>query len=94
MPLKLHRGQEIDLEVDSLAFGGRGVARHGELVVFVSRALPGDRVRARVTKLKRRHASLTSNPMYALALEYTKLPSILRRTEAPMSQQGRVRKLV
>ena len=54
--VKLHRGQEIDLTVDSLAFGGRGVARHGELVVFVSRALPGDRVRARVTKLKRRHA--------------------------------------
>ena len=44
------------MTVDSLAFGGRGVARHGELVVFVSRALPGDRVRARVTKLKRRHA--------------------------------------
>ena len=56
MPKILHRGQEIDLTVDSLAFGGRGVARHGELVVFVSRALPGDRVRARVTKLKRRHA--------------------------------------
>jgi 23S rRNA (uracil1939-C5)-methyltransferase len=54
--MSLHRGQEIDLTVDSLAFGGRGVARHGELVVFVSRALPGDRVRARVTKLKRRHA--------------------------------------
>jgi 23S rRNA (uracil1939-C5)-methyltransferase len=54
--IALHRGQEIDLTVDSLAFGGRGVARHGELVVFVSRALPGDRVRARVTKLKRRHA--------------------------------------
>ena len=56
MAIALHRGQEIDLTVDSLAFGGRGVARHGELVVFVSRALPGDRVRARVTKLKRRHA--------------------------------------
>jgi 23S rRNA (uracil1939-C5)-methyltransferase len=55
-PVKLHRGQEIDLTVDGLAYGGRGVARHGELVVFVSRALPGDRVRARVTKLKRRHA--------------------------------------
>ncbi len=54
--MALHRGQEIDLTVDGLAFGGRGVARHGELVVFVSRALPGDRVRARVTKLKRRHA--------------------------------------
>jgi len=54
--IALHRGQEIDLTVDALAYGGRGVARHGELVVFVSRALPGDRVRARVTKLKRRHA--------------------------------------
>src|ERR671935_1736995 len=56
MATRLERGQEIELEVRDLAFGGRGVARHGELVVFVSRALPGDRVRARVTKLKRRHA--------------------------------------
>jgi 23S rRNA (uracil1939-C5)-methyltransferase len=50
------KNQELELTVDSLAHGGRGVARHGELVVFVSRALPGDRVRARVTKLKRRYA--------------------------------------
>jgi 23S rRNA (uracil1939-C5)-methyltransferase len=50
------RGDELELTVDSLAYGGRGVARHGELVVFVSRALPGDRVRARVTKFKRRYA--------------------------------------
>ena len=52
----LARGQELELEIDSLAYGGRGVARHGELVVFVARALPGDRVRARVTKYKRRYA--------------------------------------
>src|SRR5919109_5257910 len=52
----LVRDQEVELRVDRLAFGGRGVARHGELVVFVSRALPGDRVRARVTKFKRRYA--------------------------------------
>jgi 23S rRNA (uracil1939-C5)-methyltransferase len=50
------KGQELELEVDSLAYGGRGVARYGELVVFVARALPGDRVRARVTKFKRRYA--------------------------------------
>src|SRR4249920_4066255 len=50
------RNQELDLTIDSLAYGGRGVARHGELVVFVARALPGDRVRARVTKFKRRYA--------------------------------------
>ena len=50
------RGQELELTIDSLAYGGRGVARHGELVVFVSQALPGDRVRARVTAFKRRYA--------------------------------------
>ena len=52
----LARDQELELTIDSLAYGGRGVARHGELVVFVARALPGDRVRARVTKFKRRYA--------------------------------------
>jgi 23S rRNA (uracil1939-C5)-methyltransferase len=50
------RNQELELTIDSLAYGGRGVARHGDLVVFVARALPGDRVRARVTKYKRRYA--------------------------------------
>ena len=41
------------LEVDSIAQGGRGVARANGYVVFVSGALPGDRVRARLTKAKR-----------------------------------------
>jgi len=46
----------LELEIDSLAHGGRGVAREEGLVVFVSGALPGDRVRAEVTKSKRRFA--------------------------------------
>jgi 23S rRNA (uracil1939-C5)-methyltransferase len=42
------RGDELELQVDSLAFGGEGVARLGEggYVVFVAGAIPGDRVRA------------------------------------------------
>jgi 23S rRNA (uracil1939-C5)-methyltransferase len=47
---------QLELEIDSLAFGGRGVARVDGLVVFVAGALPGDRVRAEVTKKKRRFA--------------------------------------
>ena len=47
---------QLELEIDSLAFGGRGVARADGLVVFVSGALPGDRVRAEVTKKKKRFA--------------------------------------
>jgi 23S rRNA (uracil1939-C5)-methyltransferase len=48
--------QEVDLRIDSLAYGGNGVARANGFVVFVRRGLPGDLVRARVTKVKRNHA--------------------------------------
>jgi 23S rRNA (uracil1939-C5)-methyltransferase len=50
------RGELLELEIDSLAFGGRGVARAEGFVVFVAGALPGDRVRAEVTKGKKRFA--------------------------------------
>ncbi len=53
---KRHRGEQLEVEIDSLAFGGRGVARADGMVVFVAGALPGDRVRAEVTKAKRRFA--------------------------------------
>jgi 23S rRNA (uracil1939-C5)-methyltransferase len=50
------RGDLLEVEIDSLAFGGRGVARSDGFVVFVAGALPGDRVRAEVTKGKKRFA--------------------------------------
>ena len=50
------RGDELELTIDSLAFGGNGVARHHGYVVFVVGAVPGDRVRARVTRPKRDYA--------------------------------------
>jgi len=68
------KDQELELRVDSLAYGGNGVARLNGFVVFVRRGLPGDTVRARVTKVKRSHAE-------ALAVEVVE-PSP-RRVEAP-----------
>src|SRR5512142_87277 len=56
MAAPVARDQELELSIDSLAFGGNGVARLNGFVVFVRRGLPGDRVRARVTKVKRNHA--------------------------------------
>jgi 23S rRNA (uracil1939-C5)-methyltransferase len=47
------RGAELDLRIDSLAFGGNGVARSDGYVVFVQGAIPGDRVRAVLTKRKK-----------------------------------------
>jgi 23S rRNA (uracil1939-C5)-methyltransferase len=52
----VQKDQELELQVESLAYGGNGVARLNGFVVFVRRGLPGDRVRARVTKVKRNHA--------------------------------------
>ena len=74
MAAPVTRDQELELSVESLAFGGNGVARLNGFVVFVRRGLPGDRVRARVTKVQRRHAE-------ALAVEVLE-PSPLR-VEAP-----------
>ncbi|MGO9822564.1 MAG: 23S rRNA (uracil(1939)-C(5))-methyltransferase RlmD [Solirubrobacteraceae bacterium] len=50
------RGDELELTIDSLAFGGAGVARTNGYVVFVSGTVPGDRVRAVIEKRKRAYA--------------------------------------
>jgi 23S rRNA (uracil1939-C5)-methyltransferase len=60
MAAPLRKDQELELKIDSLAYGGNGVARLNGFVVFVRRGLPGDTVRARVTKVKRSHAEATA----------------------------------
>ena len=50
------KGELLELAIDSLAFGGAGVARLNGYVVFVTEAIPGDRVRAVVHKAKRAYA--------------------------------------
>lgn len=43
-------GQDFELTVDDVAHGGWCVGRHEDQVVFVRHALPGERVRVRVTE--------------------------------------------
>ncbi|MDQ3670396.1 MAG: 23S rRNA (uracil(1939)-C(5))-methyltransferase RlmD [Actinomycetota bacterium] len=50
------KGEKLELQIESLAYGGNGVARLNGFVLFVRRGLPGDRVLARVTKVKKSHA--------------------------------------
>ena len=56
MAAPVTRDEELELDIESLAYGGNGVARLDGFVVFVRSGLPGDRVRARVTKVKRGYA--------------------------------------
>jgi 23S rRNA (uracil1939-C5)-methyltransferase len=53
---KPRRGDVIDLAIDDLAFGGEAVGRVNGYVVFVRNAVPGDRLRVRVTETRARYA--------------------------------------
>ncbi len=55
-----HRGELLELEIESLAYGGRGVARREGYVIFVAGALPGDLVRAEITKPKKSFAEASA----------------------------------
>jgi tRNA/tmRNA/rRNA uracil-C5-methylase (TrmA/RlmC/RlmD family) len=48
----LSPGKEIDLTIESVAFGGDGVARYENYVIFVPDVIPGEVVRVRVTETK------------------------------------------
>ncbi len=52
----IKRNQELVLNIEKMAFGGKGVAFLEGFVVFVERGLPGERVRAKVYKKKRDYA--------------------------------------
>ncbi len=47
-------GDTVELEITGIAHGGVSVARHDGRVVFVADAIPGERVRARVTDAKKK----------------------------------------
>ncbi len=56
----VHRGEILELQIEDLAFGGQGIARmrseDGDFVLFVENAFPGQIVRAKVEKKRKRHA--------------------------------------
>ena len=49
-PNTIKKGMDVELEIESLAFGGMGVSRINEKVTFVKKAIPGQTVTARITK--------------------------------------------
>ncbi len=55
-PPVLAKGVEVELSIDKLAFGGQALGRLDGFVVFVDHALPGQRVRVRITRKKSQFA--------------------------------------
>ena len=50
------KGAELTLKIESLAFGGRGLARYNDFVVFVKNAIPGQTVKTLVYRKKQGYA--------------------------------------
>lgn len=59
MAAPIRKGEEVEVRIDTIAYGGNGIGRLDGFVVFVRGALPGDLVRARATKVKRGFAEAT-----------------------------------
>ena len=53
-PATLAPGDLIELDITGIAHGGVCVARHDGRVVFVADAIPGERVRARITEARKK----------------------------------------
>ncbi|MCB0711260.1 MAG: 23S rRNA (uracil(1939)-C(5))-methyltransferase RlmD [Ignavibacteriae bacterium] len=56
LPSPLKKGSEVILTIESAAFNGQSVARYDGMAVFLTGCVPGDTVRAMVTKKKKSFA--------------------------------------
>ena len=54
--MRVRKGATLELVIDDLAYGARGVARIDDFVIFVERAIPGQRVLAKVKKKRKQYA--------------------------------------
>lgn len=52
----IRKGSELELSIEKLAFGGKAIGYVNGYVVFVEHALPGQRVKVRITRRKRQYA--------------------------------------
>ena len=51
--ITIKRGTELELDIESLAYGGMGLARQDNFVIFVKYAIPGQKVFARIYKKRK-----------------------------------------
>jgi len=69
-PINIKKNQSITIGVNSVAYGGKGVARLDNFVIFVRDALPGQRLKVKIIKKKSSFAEaiieeiITQSPDY------------------------------
>ena len=56
--LVVNEGQIVELEITDMTDDGKGLGRLSGLAIFVAGAVPGDKVSARITRIKKRYLRL------------------------------------
>ena len=51
----IKKGSELDLKIDSLSYGGRGISRYEGIVIFTNNVLPGQLIKAKIIKKKKNY---------------------------------------
>ena len=54
--MKIKKGMQAEVEIEDIAFGGRGLVKLDGMAVFVDQAIPGDRATIRIFKKKKNYA--------------------------------------
>lgn len=52
----LKKGQEIEVQIDKIVFGGEGLGRYRDIAIFVPMSVPGDRVKVKLLSVKKTYA--------------------------------------
>ena len=52
----VRRGEELEVIIENVAFGGKGIARLKEYVIFVANTIPGDNAKIKIFKRKQSFA--------------------------------------
>ena len=53
--MKMRKKQQLEITIDKLAFGGKGIGHSQGKIIFVDRVIPGDRVLVRIRRVKRNY---------------------------------------
>ncbi len=70
----IKKGERLELTIDSLAYGGKGVAKVDDFVIFVKNAIPGQTIKAFVYKKRSGYAEARPIEVIKEAKNYTKPP--------------------
>jgi len=81
-PPRPHRGEQLELKVETLAHGGNGIARtEGGWVVFVRGGIPGDVVLGTITKRKKDYGEAVIDEVLVPSEE--RIPEVAHHPGAP-----------